>query len=499
MKKCTDFIGDTLKECPANICKINSNKCVLKNRSINELEEDRLISNYLEKLPAKVDEEVDFEDLSDEPIQLDDLIDNYKSVQNFCIFGNKNDILTTYFDNYTIPNVSILENTHMCIGSGRNGFQVKVGLSKNEISNEILLKSSNPGNNDNLIYEYLVGLCANKFNNYFPIFSKTYGICKYKNTHLVSEIKSKCLNYGEIIRFQNDHNINNYLENLEHNNIEQSVINGCSFRYELCLLLQYYESVNLSKLYNYIFTIQHINLLNEVIMILHFIYEALNKLKDIFTHYDLHTGNVLLYKIPNDEYVEIIYHKSCNEYIVKSKYIPIIIDYGHSFINCDEIDNSINNSNEIFTTVCNNDRNSDNPVCKGVCGWDSGFFYNNPANEHNYYICSRQPNRSHDLKLLDTFRNDTDLSEIEHMSPHINEFIYFLDKVNFIDTYGTPELNTREIAKINNVEQAAEGLRSIIQMPTFIEQNQNLFRGKKKYGTLHVWLDELKQYEFILD
>jgi hypothetical protein len=71
--------------------------------------------------------------------------------------------------------------------------------------------------------------------------------------------------------------------------------------------------------------------------------------------------------------------------------------------------------------------------------------------------------------------------------------------VNFIDTYGTPELNTREIAKINNVEQAAEGLRSIIQMPTFIEQNQNLFRGKKKYGTLHVWLDELKQYEFILD
>ena len=28
MKKCSDFKGKTLKKCPSNICKINSNNCI---------------------------------------------------------------------------------------------------------------------------------------------------------------------------------------------------------------------------------------------------------------------------------------------------------------------------------------------------------------------------------------------------------------------------------------------------------------------------------------
>ena len=504
MKKCSDFKGKTLKKCPSNICKINSNNCIKKNKFMNELEEDRYISNYLGKLEAKTYKEVDLnepqsEDFETVPIQLDDLIDNYQTVQNFCIFGNKNDILTTHFDNYIIPNVSILEKTHMCIGHGRNGFQVKVRLSKDEISNDIVLKSSNPGINDNLIYEYLVGLCVNKLCLYFPIFCKTYGVCKYKNNGFVNLMKSKCLKFGEMIGFQNDDNINNYLENLNIQDLEQSIINGCAHRFELCLFIQYYESTNLFNIYNEGIDIDDIPLVSNLITTLHFIYEALNKLKDMFTHYDLHSDNVLLYKIPNDNYVEIIYHNTSKEYHVKSKYIPIIIDYGHSFINCDEIDRTINNSNQIFTTVCNNDINSNNPVCDGICGWDSGFFYNNPPNKGNYYISSRMPNRSHDLKLLQSFRNEVDLSEIENESPYLKEFSQFLYNVIYKEQYGTPELNTKEVGEINNVEQAAEGLRSIIQMRSFIEQNETLFIGKKKYGTLHVWIDQLKQFEFILE
>ena len=552
MKKCSNFKGKTLRECPPGICKINRNNCILnKNKTINEFEEDKLILEYLAKRESQKQNEendlfiiesedleaqpiqldviqtedleaqpiqldviqiedleaqpiqldvIQIEDLEAQPIQLDDLIDIYKSVQNFCIFGNKNDVLTTYFDNYTIPNVSILEKTHMCIGSGRNGFQVKVVLSKNEISNEILLKSSNPGNNDNLIYEYLVGLCVNKLCLYFPIFCKTYGVCKYKNNGFVNLMKSKCLKFGDMIWFENDNNINNYLENLNIQDLEQSIINGCTHRQELCLSIQYYESTTLYKLFNYKFSIHDIPLVSNLITILHFVYEGLDKLKDMFTHYDLHTDNVLVYTIPNDNYVEIIYHDDTSkEYHVKSKYIPIIIDYGHSFINCDEIDRSISNSNQIFTTVCNNDRNSGNPVCDGVCGWDSGFFYNDPPNKGNYYICSRTPNRSHDLKLLKSFRNETNLNAIKDASPYLQEFSKFLNNVIFEDQYGTPELNTRELGKINNVEQAAEGLRSIIQMPTFIEQNEIFFIGKKKYGTLHIWVDQLKQFEFTLD
>jgi len=291
----------------------------------------------------------------------------------------------------------------------------------------------------------------------------------------------------------------NYLENFNIHDLEQSIINGCTHRYELCLLLQYYESTSIYNLYNGVFNIQDIPSVSHLISILHFVYEGLDKLKDMFTHYDLHTDNVLLYKIPNDNYVKIIYHDTSKEYHVKSKYIPIIIDYGHSFINCDEIDRSINNSNQIFTTVCNNDIRSDNPVCDGVCGWDSGFFYNNLPNKDNYYICSRVPNRSHDLKLLKSFRNETNLNAIKDTSPYLQEFSKFLNNVFFQDQYGTPELNTIEMGKINNVEQAAEGLRSIIQMPDFIQYNENLFISKKKYGTLHIWVDQLKEFEFTLD
>ena len=109
------------------------------------------------------------------------------------------------------------------------------------------------------------------------------------------------------------------------------------------------------------------------------------------------------------------------------------------------------------------------------------------------------PNRSHDLKLLQSFRNETNLNAIKDTSPYLQEFSKFLNNVFFQDQYGTPELNTIEMGKINNVEQAAEGLRYIIQMPDFIEYNQNLFIGKKKYGTLHIWVDQLKEFEFTLD
>ena len=505
MKKCSDFIGETLKMCPSNVCKRSRNKCVLKKKSMNEEEEHRYITNYLDKSLTGTSIQFNLDEQPQPEVSLNSFdlltreIDNYKTTQNFCILGNKIELLTNHFDNYTIPNVSISEKTHMCIGSGRNGFQVKVALSKDEISNEILLKSSNPGNQDNLIYEYLVGLCVNKLCLYFPIFCKTYGVCKYKNDTFVNLMKSQCFKFGQMIGFENSDNINNYLENFNIRDLEQSIINGCIHRDRLCLLIQYYESTTLFNLCNEGLAVEDIPLANNLITILHFIYEGLNKFKDMFTHYDFHTDNVLLYKIPDDDYIEIIYHDdtTSNEYHIKSKYIPIIIDYGHSFINCDKIDSMIKTSDEIFTTVCNNDYLSSNPVCHGKCGWDSGFFYNNLPNKDNYYICSRIANRSHDLKLLQCFRNEVDLTEIENESPYLQEFTEFLYQVFFKDQYGTPELNTREVGEINNVEQAAEGLRSIIQMPSFIEDNENFFTGKKKYGTLHVWIDKLKQFEFI--
>jgi len=49
-----------------------------------------------------------------------------------------------------------------------------------------------------------------------------------------------------------------------------------------------------------------------------------------FTHYDLHTDNVVLRKF--DDYIYVIYPYNNGYVLVKTKYIPVIIDYANSYI-----------------------------------------------------------------------------------------------------------------------------------------------------------------------
>jgi len=436
------------------------------------------------------------------PSELLRLLTTYEAIDKFNIFGQKTDnLLSTHFNNYSFPNSSIIERSHMCIGSGKNGFVIKVNLFKNEISNSLLLKSTNKGNNDNLIYEYLIGQCTNKFCDYFPIFCRTYGICKYKNGIYRHLIKSHCSEFGDDVLLGSGININSYLENLDVADLEKSIVNGCAYQNDLCLILQYYNAkpiYDILKLRSNLFVASDIPLICQIITTFHFIYEALNKLKDMFTHYDLHTSNVLLYELPNSEYIDIVYHDSDMEYRTKSNYMPCIIDYGHSFINCHLLDDKINNSNEIIDMVCNKNTKNGGP-CLGHCGFDSGFFYTNSIRStENYYISDRMPNRSHDLRLLNLFLFENDLDDIEHESLFLENFCNFLRNVTYKDQYGTPELNTIVTNKINNVEQAAKGLRDIIQMPSFIQENQKV-TFKKKYGTLHIWIDQFKNSEFTFE
>ena len=49
MKKCIDFKEHLLKECPANICKIDKNKCIKIGKSDDKEENDLIIFEIKKK------------------------------------------------------------------------------------------------------------------------------------------------------------------------------------------------------------------------------------------------------------------------------------------------------------------------------------------------------------------------------------------------------------------------------------------------------------------
>ena len=79
MKKCSDYKKNTLKLCPPNICKINSNRCILKNKMMNELEEDRLISSYINtyNIPTQ---KVQSDNIPTQKVQSDNMHDVCKTI-----------------------------------------------------------------------------------------------------------------------------------------------------------------------------------------------------------------------------------------------------------------------------------------------------------------------------------------------------------------------------------------------------------------------------------
>lgn len=70
---------------------------------------------------------------------------------------------------------------------------------------------------------------------------------------------------------------------------------------------------------------------NELVYTLFQIYMTLSCVAEKYTHFDLHTNNILIYEPVKNKYIEYHYHTKDGEVSFKSKYITKIIDYGRCF------------------------------------------------------------------------------------------------------------------------------------------------------------------------
>jgi len=222
---------------------------------------------------------------------------------------------------------------------------------------------------------------------------------------------------------------------------------------------------------------------NHLLYVLYQIYLPLSQLSGVYTHYDLHYDNVLLYKPANDMYIHYHYHLDAHKSIdFKSMYIAKLIDYGRGYF-VDSKANPITKSKKIYTKLCKL------AACKPDCGNNAGFGW--LQSEHPpgsaYFIDLKKHNKSHDLRLLNMIKTEYGF-EIEQNNPALFET---LDKVVY-DIYGTQELNKSGLPlKINNVNDACNIFQSMIERPEIIANHAQFYALPhfNKIGDLHIYCD----------
>jgi hypothetical protein len=139
----------------------------------------------------------------------------------------------------------------------------------------------------------------------------------------------------------------------------------------------------------------------HMVHMLFIVYQALTSLSKVYTHYDLHRQNVLLFRPDPKKTVRYVYHRPGGDISFTCPYVPKLIDYGRSHFN-----NGKENSKQVYDTICSTQE------C-GRCGEDHGFSMHK-TNEF-LGISTQRKNESHDLMLIYNlynhaqYRSDADI------------------------------------------------------------------------------------------
>jgi hypothetical protein len=429
--------------------------------------------------------------------------------------SNPDDFLKTveYFQNLKKYSSHIIK-----IGTNSsNGFIRKLQYLANEELYSIILKGNQTANSDNLVYEYLVGQCINEYARFYPIFARTYMIGLFNDQITYSIFK-------EIIEdIRIDKPFDNYIKPLNINTIQKMTNIGCKSNQHLAIFTQnlpitetlddFLKKIS-SKLpiFNYYIVEDKFNeQLYNLTIILHMIYQSLSSFAYMFTHYDLHLNNVGLIRVPDNKFIHIIYHYPDGRTVhYNTIYIPIIIDYGRCFINCQQLNRFKSNSKEIMKNVCSNDHThkTRDKNCKNICGNESGYKFATNYDikkdlfEHTsylkYYIDYTRKNISHDCRLLNEIciRYDFNfLNENIYIAPKLKAFFSKLHRMDM--RMGTQEIEfSSKSETIDNVIMASSKLTQIISEPKFNIVNNEYISSRTLYGTLQIWTDLSRPFEF---
>ena len=207
----------------------------------------------------------------------------------------------------------------------------------------------------------------------------------------------------------------------------------------------------------------------------------LSSLKNNFTHYDLHLNNIIIYEPVKNSYIQYHYYLENNEIVsFKSPFIAKIIDYGGSFFDDKNKNNTYSSSNKILSEICD--------ICEN-CGIAVGFgkLKDDPV-EISHYISSKTNNISHDLRLLYS------LIGLKNIRDNNSEFYNLLNKLlKYNSKFGTPEItedgfNMNDISKssINNVVDGMYFLKyciNNIQKSSY----ENKYSNYQKLGDMYIY------------
>ena len=373
-------------------------------------------------------------------------------------FGKKIDEINTLFKGftgfeYTVDPVTPIGNI------SANGFVKELTYKRNGYQANAILKSSQHKSADNLVYEYIVGVkFINRIIKQYPCFVQTYGLYFYdtldhwKDMQVNRPLSKAVLNHL-----------------LLQNQIDYP--KTCTHSETASILIQHISSAksigNFLLVNNYTSVIQY-----DLIYMLFIIYQALSSISKTFTHYDLHSDNILLYEPEKGKYIKYIYHLKGGEIITfLSPYIPKIIDYGRSYFN-----NGNTNSTTIYNKICTT------PQC-GICGQDVGFGWFDPISE--YFISSSKKNESHDLRICNIIRKELKniytVTKTKPTTIAFKELAHFVKKVKYGvgiksrqgKEYGTIEdLTIDPTGKtVRNISDAYLQLKSVITNKKLISEN----------------------------
>jgi hypothetical protein len=414
-------------------------------------------------------------------------------------FGKEASKIKKHFDNF--DNFELLSKPAKTIGSvSANGFVKDLTYERDGYVANAILKSSIKTNGDNLLYEGLVGMALNDMCQIFPCFLETYGIYTYKDNLPHEKMKTEKETRPVYLKAGLKK-----LKTVQKSDIKEA----CKNSILMAVLIQHLNEATTigDKFHDYIDFTDFVS--NELLYILYQVYLPLAAMEESFTHYDLHTGNVLLYEPVKGKYIEYHYHlkpdKDGNKKLIsfKSRYIAKIIDYGRCFFAAGN--GFTDNSEDFFKAVCDE--------CKN-CGGDKGFGWLDnrypSMDKHNSYICSSKPNVSHDLRLMyiiskiakktTIFWKDTGaqlLAILDKVKYGVNVVLskekkeLLIKDPNAAVYSGTQEYGSSGLpSKINNIFDADKELQRLIAEPLSQARNDAFYAKYTKLGDLHVYPDQ---------
>lgn len=386
-----------------------------------------------------------------------------------CIaFGKETETIRAFFKNFV--DFNLVHGNIKRIGRvSANGFVFEITYKRDNYVSYAVLKSMLARNNaDNLLYEYEVGLFVNQMSKMYSCFIETYALLQYRNKKQYDFFKSN----DQITVNTNiqEHFTQNPLSSYQYNDLKIASPH-------VCILIQQIQ--NAIPLANMLRDSSFVK--NDLLYVLIQIYFPLAQMHNVFTHYDLHGGNVLLYPISNGNYIDFNYTVNGTEVWFKCRYLAKIIDYGRSYFYKNEQKNSRVIYEQLKQHLFSIYEKTEAKDIKNQIGFEA--MQGSKETQAFHSINSVIPNKTHDLRLTYVIiRSLVQNNFIKNLS---NFWLEVADNIDYVDRFGSPSKDSdSSTGKICNVIDMQNILFAEILTRDNVALNISAFTEKKSVGVL---------------